>query len=178
MKSLSPAIALHLAGYRNNLCAMVDPAFKASPSPSTIAMAWAMALAFDAAWAVGLYNYDGEMGVTPPPPLWSVVLASTVVASILVSIAWTMWRFAGRRKWPFWLALVGCFAAKGCFVAGVGILSLKLFGPAPFTSGSFYRDAAISIATALMSGSIIGLIVRAVDKSKCARISLINDRFG
>ena len=168
---------MHLAADRNNLCVMVDPAPETQPSPSTVATAWAMTFALDTAWVVGLYNYDGEMGVTPPPSLWFVALTSAIVASIVVAAAWAIWRIFGRGKWPFWRSLVGCFAAKGCFVAGLEILSLKLFGPAPFTTESFYRDGVIAIGTALVSGGAIALVIRVIDQRKRLNGGLITDQF-
>jgi hypothetical protein len=178
VKPGSLADPLRLAADRSNLRAMVAPAPKKQPSISTVAAAWAMTLALDAAWVFGLYNYDGEMGDTPPPSLWFIVLSSTVVATVVVGAAWMIWRVFGHGKWPFWRSLIGCIAAKGCLMAALEILSLNLFGPAPFTSESFYRDGVIAITTALVSGSVIGLIIRAIDKPKGFQIDPTTDHFG
>ena len=63
-----------------------------SPSVLALVTAWVLALASDVAWSVGLYNYDGEMGVTPPPSIWEIAIRATFVATGLVAVAWVAWR--------------------------------------------------------------------------------------
>jgi hypothetical protein len=142
---------------------MAGAADRWSPSVLSLAVAWALAFASDIGWSVGLYNYDGEMGFTPPPSIWATSLTAAVTASVLVAVAWVAWRLRGSVTWRFSAFLAGAFTAKGLVFAGLEELSLLIHGPAPFTRAGWYRGEALSVATGLVSGVLVALIVRAVE---------------
>lgn len=153
---------------------MIQFAAATRPSASALVAAWGMVAITDAAWAVGLYNYDGEMGDMPPPALWSTVFTSAVVATVLVTAAWAAQRTIGRGALRFWQTLLGGFVLKGGLTAVLVMLSLRAFGPAPFTTASFYRGAVLAVGTALASGIVVSLIVRAIDKPKGADVTTVD----
>jgi len=59
--------------------------------------------------------------------------------------------------------LIGAFAAKGLLLAGLRALSVLLYTAAPFTLAGSYREEALSVGTALVSGVVVALVVRAID---------------
>jgi hypothetical protein len=129
------------------------------PSIIALATAWSLTLACEVGWTIGLYNFDGEMGVTPPPPMWSITVWATLVATLVVMFSWLVRRVSRR----FWLILFGAFAAKGCLAAGLTLASVFYYGAAPFTVGGSYLEAASSILTALVSGTVVAVATRAID---------------
>lgn len=140
---------------------MVEP--KPRYPLSHLVIAWALATALEFAWATGLYNYDGEMGDTPPSPMMETLGISACAATFVVALAWGAWRLFNRRQKGLWLALFFAFIAEGSLFAGLSLLSLAWFGPSAFTTASFYRGAAISIATALVDGLIVAGLVRMLE---------------
>jgi hypothetical protein len=142
---------------------MVGTATKKAPSVLALTNAWVLSLASEVAWLIGLYDYDGEMGDTSRPPIGATIVWAAVVATALVAVAWLGWRFRRTAMTGFWLFLIGAFAAKGLLAAGLEELSVLFYGAAPFTLGGSYRSETLSIATALASGVVVALIVRAVD---------------
>ena len=141
-----------------------------SPSVLALTTTWVLTLASELGWSVGLYNYDGEMGVTPPPSLWATTVWASIIATALVVIAWVAWRFRRRATTGFWVFLLGAFAAKGLLAAGLEELSVLLYTAAPFTLAGSYRGEALSVATALASGVVVALIVRAIDAKRTSVI--------
>jgi len=81
-----------------------------------------------------------------------------------VAAAWLAQRTFGRKTLRFWQPVLGAFVVKGCLTAALVMLSLKAFGAEPFTVASFYRGAILAVGTALASGIVVSLIVRAIDK--------------
>lgn len=148
-----------------------------SPSVLSLAVAWAMALASEIGWSVALYDYDGEMGVTPPPSIWATAMVGAVVATALIALAWVGWRSLGSVTGRYWVFLIGAFAAKGLLFAGLEELFVLLYGAAPFSLAGSYRSAALSVSTALVSGLVVALTVRAIDASRQAVIDPVATHF-
>jgi len=161
------------AGYLGRMALTVT---RQGPSVAALATAWALALASDVGWSVGLYNYDGEMGDTPPPSIWAITCAEAVVATALVTVAWVACRLWRPATQSFWLLLFGCFAAKGFLVGGLEVVSVLIYGPAPFTLAGCYRGAALSVVTALVSGIVVALVFRAIDARRFMQRA--EDHFG
>ena len=132
----------------------------------SLATAWVLALASEVGWSVGLFNYDGEMGDTPPPPVSETTVWAISVATVLVAVAWVTWRLRRPVRTGFWVFLVGAFAVKGLLLAGLEELWVLLYGAAPFTLAGSYRGEALFVATALVSGVAVALIVRAIDAKR------------
>jgi hypothetical protein len=152
------------------LAGMVGSATFKSPSVLALATAWVLTLASDVGWSVGLYNYDGEMGVTPPPSIWETTVRATIVATGLVAVAWVAWRLRRPPRTGFWVFLIGAFLAKGVLFAGLEELWVLRYTAAPFTLAGSYRGEALSVATALVSGVLVALIVRAIDAKRASII--------
>jgi len=142
---------------------MAGTATQRSPSSLALGTAWVLALAFEVGWAVGLYNYDGEMGDTPPPPISETIVWAAVVATVLLAVAWTTWRLRRPARTGFWVFLIGAFVGKGVLFAGPKELSVLLYTAAPFAVAGSYRGEVLSLGTALVSGVVVALIVRAID---------------
>jgi len=80
---------------------MAGPAAQRSPSLASIATAWVLAIVLEAGWLVGLYNYDGEMGVTPPPPISEVIVWAITVDTLLGSgLIQAAGRYRNAAVWP------------------------------------------------------------------------------
>jgi len=150
-------------GYLN---VMAGATAQRSPSVLALATAWMLTLASEVGWSVGLYNYDGEYGDTPPSSIWESVVWASFVATALVAVAWVAWRLRRPATKAFWVFLIGAFAAKGLLLAGLEELSVLLYTAAPFTLTGSYRSEALSLATALVSGVVVALIVRAIDAKR------------
>ena len=140
-------------------------------------MGWALTLATDLAWTVTLYNYDGEMGATPPPSLFLTVVTSAVIATALMAMTWLAWRVANQAGWPFWRVLLAGFLVKGCLFAGAELASLAIYGPAPFTVGGFCRGAALDIITPIVSGGLVAFVVRAIGSQRLTAENAVEDNF-
>ena len=147
-----------------------------SPSALSLATAWVLALASEVGWSVGLFNYDGKMGDTPPPVSETAVWAISV-AIVLVAVAWVTWRLRRPVRTGFWVFLVEAFAVKGLLLAGLEELWVLLYGAAPFTLAGSYRGEALFVATALVSGVAVALIVRAIDARLTSATGLVAANF-
>ena len=148
-----------------------------SPSVLSLATSWVLTLASEVGWSVGLYNYDCEMGDTPPPTIWATIVWASFVATALVAVAWVTWRLGKPPRKGFWMFLIGAFAAKGLLFAGLEELSVLLYGAAPFTLAGSYRGEALSVSTALASGVVVALIVRAIDARLTSATGLVAANF-
>ena len=148
-----------------------------SPSLLAMAVAWFFSASCELGWSVGLYNFDGEMGDTPPPPIGSSIVAAAWVGTAVVAVAWLACRLRGPTTGGFWLFLLGSFAAKGLLAAGLEEGSVLAFGAAPFTVAGSYKDEGLKIATALASGIVVALIVKAIDRGRTPQIERIATLF-
>jgi uncharacterized membrane protein len=156
---------------------MMASASRTSPSVLALATAWVLGVASEVGWSVGLYNYDGEMGDTPPPSIWETGVWSAIVATVLVAFAWAAWRLRRPAKTRFWVFLIGAFAAKGLLLAGLEGLWVLVYTAAPFTLAGSYRAEALSVATALISGVTVALVVRAIDAKRSSADDLLASHF-
>jgi hypothetical protein len=156
---------------------MMRSATQRSPSFLALAAAWALALASDVGWSIGLYNYDGETGATPPPSIWATTVWASIVATVLVAVAWAAWRLRRPTTIGFWVFLFAAFAAKGLLGAALEGISVLLYTAAPFTLAGADRGEALSVATALVSGVVVALIVRAIDAKRTSVTSPIEAHF-
>ena len=130
-----------------------------SPSVLALATAWVLALAAEVGWLIGVYNYDG----VSPPSVWGTPVWGGIIATAVVAVAWIAWRLRRPARMRFWVFLIGAFAAKGLLAAGLEELSVIVYTAAPLTVAESYRDEALSVAMALVSGVVVALIVRAID---------------
>jgi hypothetical protein len=156
---------------------MAGSATQSSPSVIALATAWILTLATEVGWSVVLYNYDGEMGDTPPASIWTTIGWACVVASGLVAVAWAAVRLRRPAKPRFWVFLLSAFAAKGILLAGLEGVWVPFYTAAPFTLGHSYRDEALSIAAALASGVAVSLVVRAIDAKRTSVIDHLAAHF-
>jgi hypothetical protein len=142
----------------------------------SLVVGYGLTVIADTVWWSWLWNYDGEMGVTPSPSIWSMAVTSAVGDAVFVSLAFLAWLLP-REKTQLWLVLMVAYAARGCLFAISEVLSLELWGSAPFTVGHFYRGAALSMAGSLVLGIMVAGVAAMIGQRRRSGAVEIPDLF-